>query len=101
MSLTECIDKLKSLKVLVIGDVMLDKFEYGKVERISPEAPVPIFKFDHEKQMLGGAGNVVANLVSLGCKTTFVGITGKDAEGLKIEELFKILTKIYIFLALL
>ena len=82
-----CIDHFKNTKILVIGDVMLDKFKYGKVERISPEAPVPVFKFEHEKQMLGGAGNVVANLVSLGCQTTFIGIIGKDDNGLKIREL--------------
>lgn len=71
----------------MIGDVMLDKFKYGRVERISPEAPVPVFKFDHEEQMLGGAGNVVANLVSLGCMTTFIGIIGKDTDGRKLSDL--------------
>ena len=51
---------------------------YGKVERISPEAPVPIFKLCKEKQMLGGAGNVVANMASLGCQVTFIGIVGNE-----------------------
>ena len=59
--LSSYIDNFKNVRVLVIGDIMLDRFMYGKVERISPEAPVPIFKFSHEKEMLGGAGNVVAN----------------------------------------
>lgn len=85
--LSSYINNFKKVNVLVIGDIMLDKFEYGNVERISPEAPVPIFKFDHEKQMLGGAGNVVANLVSLGCKTTFIGIIGKDIDGQKLSDL--------------
>ena len=50
--LSTYINNFKHIKALVIGDVMLDKFMYGKVERISPEAPVPIFKFSHEKEML-------------------------------------------------
>lgn len=87
--LSSYIDKFSSVRVLVIGDIMLDKFEYGKVERISPEAPVPIFKFSHEKKMLGGAGNVVANLVTLGCKTTFIGIVGKDDNGVTVANLLR------------
>ena len=63
--LTTYIEKFQDIRVLVIGDIMLDRFMYGKVERISPEATVPVFKFHHEKKMLGGAGNVAANL-SLG-----------------------------------
>ena len=74
-------------RVLVIGDLMLDQFIYGKVERISPEAPVPIFKVEREKHMLGGAGNVVANLCALGCEVSFVGIVGKDANGREIARL--------------
>lgn len=89
MLLTSEINKFSQVKALVIGDIMLDKFEYGKVERISPEAPVPVFKFSHEKKMLGGAGNVVANLVSLGCKTTFIGITGKDDNGTEVANLLR------------
>ena len=87
--LSTYINNFKHIKALVIGDVMLDKFMYGKVERISPEAPVPIFKFSHEKEMLGGAGNVVANLVALGCKTTFIGIIGDDENGAKISDLME------------
>lgn len=89
MLLTSEIDNFLQVKALVIGDIMLDKFEYGKVERISPEAPVPIFKLSHEKKMLGGAGNVVANLVSLGCKTTFIGIIGKDNNGTEVANLLR------------
>ena len=83
------INKFSQVKALVVGDIMLDKFEYGKVERISPEAPVPVFKFSHEKIMLGGAGNVVSNLISLGCKTTFLGIIGKDEGGKTISSLLE------------
>lgn len=89
MDISSCVDKFKGTKVLVIGDIMLDRFEYGKVERISPEAPVPVFKFDREKIMLGGAGNVVANLVSLGCRTTFIGIIGDDFNGEMLVSLLK------------
>ena len=83
------LEKLRKISPLVIGDIMLDRFIYGKVERISPEAPVPIFKYDHEKEMLGGAGNVVANITSLGCKCDFLGVIGNDAEGRKISSLLK------------
>lgn len=89
MDISSYVDKFKGTKVLVIGDIMLDRFEYGKVERISPEAPVPVFKFAREKVMLGGAGNVVANLVSLGCRTTFIGIIGDDFNGEMLVSLLK------------
>jgi len=85
--LSSYIDSFSNVRVLVIGDIMLDRFVYGKVERISPEAPVPVFKFNHEKEMLGGAGNVAANLVALGCKTTFLGIVGKDVYGRRLSKL--------------
>lgn len=87
MSLQTYIERFKNVKTLVIGDVMLDRFLYGSVERISPEAPVPVFKFMKEKEMLGGAGNVAANLASLGCQVTFVGMVGKDKEGEKIADI--------------
>ena len=79
--LSSYIDNFKDVKVLVIGDIMLDRYIYGNVTRISPEAPVPVFKYDHEKIMLGGAGNVVANLTALGCQTIFLGIIGNDSNG--------------------
>lgn len=81
------ISAFAGVRVLVIGDLILDQFTYGKVERISPEAPVPVFKVEDEQQMLGGAGNVVANLCALGCDVSFIGIVGKDANGKKIAHL--------------
>ena len=66
---------------------MLDRFEYGKVSRISPEAPVPIFRREREKQMLGGVGNVAANLVALGCRVTLAGAVGDDASGKEVLRL--------------
>ena len=79
------IDKFKNITILCIGDIMLDKFFYGEVERISPEAPVPIFRITKEKSMLGGTGNVIANLASLGIKTKYVGVSGDDESGILLE----------------
>lgn len=73
--------------ILCLGDLMLDRFVYGMVSRISPEAPVPILKINRDFLTLGGAGNVVRNLSALGCHTTFIGITGKDDNGQKVKEL--------------
>ena len=87
MTLLTTIQEFSKTKVLCIGDIMLDHFMYGKVSRISPEAPVPIFHFSDEKSMLGGAGNVVANLRAIGCPTTFLGVIGNDASGQKIVTL--------------
>lgn len=74
------INKFKNVRILCVGDVMLDEFVYGKVSRISPEAPVPVFNAIRKTKMLGGAGNVVANLRALNCKTSFVGVVGDDAQ---------------------
>jgi len=68
---------------------MLDKFIYGKVSRISPEAPVQILNLNDTKEMLGGCGNVIANLASLGCKANYLGIVGNDTNGQKIATLLK------------
>ena len=76
--------KNKSPKVLVIGDLMLDRYIFGETTRISPEAPVPIVKFMKEKIMLGGCGNVVRNLHNLGIQTSIISVIGKDNTGQKI-----------------
>lgn len=73
--------------VLCLGDLLLDRFVYGAVHRISPEAPVPVLKINRDFLALGGAGNVVRNLAALGCHTTFIGIIGKDDAGQKTKEL--------------
>ncbi len=67
--------------VVVVGDVMLDRYLWGDVERISPEAPVPVVRLKHETARLGGAGNVAANLAGLGVTTHLAGIIGADADG--------------------
>jgi rfaE bifunctional protein kinase chain/domain len=67
------------LRTAVIGDVMLDKYVYGTVERISPEAPVPIVNLHHTDIKAGGAANVAVNMAAWGCKTALIGLTGTDA----------------------
>jgi len=67
-------------RVLVVGDVMLDRYVYGSVSRISPEAPVPVVRVDREESRLGGAANVAKNLASLGAQAFVCGIIGHDAE---------------------
>ena len=74
-------DGLGACKVLVIGDVMLDKYYFGEVSRISPEAPVPIARVLKVKETLGGAANVVHNLALLGCQTSIIGQIGRDNHG--------------------
>ena len=79
--LLQVIRKLKTGKVLVVGDVMLDQFIYGKVERISPEAPVPVVKVDDDIFCLGGSANVAANLRALGANVQLCGVIGNDIGG--------------------
>ena len=67
--------------ILVVGDLMLDRFIFGDVNRISPEAPVPVIKFNKEVQMLGGCGNVIRNLYNLGIKTSLCSVVGQDLAG--------------------
>lgn len=69
---------LQTAKVVCVGDVMLDRFVYGDVSRVSPEAPIPVCRVTNETAMLGGAGNVVRNLVSVGAEVSFVSVTGED-----------------------
>ena len=79
--------KFPDCSILCIGDIMLDRFRYGEVTRISPEAPVPVLKITHERSMLGGVGNVAANASALGCKTKLLSVTGNDDEGCEIRGL--------------
>jgi D-beta-D-heptose 7-phosphate kinase/D-beta-D-heptose 1-phosphate adenosyltransferase len=77
----------RALSVLVIGDIMLDHFRYGSVRRISPEAPVPVVHIEDEKLMLGGAGNVAANLASLGCRCSLIAMVGNDRHAATCRQL--------------
>jgi rfaE bifunctional protein kinase chain/domain len=72
----------------VIGDVMLDTYLWGHVERISPEAPVPVVALDRREQRIGGAGNVALNLASLGARVSSFSVIGKDGDGEALELLF-------------
>ena len=81
------LEQLAGAAVLVVGDVMLDRFLYGAVERISPEGPIPILKLERELAMLGGAGNVVRNLTALGARPSFVAVVGDDQAGLEVQRL--------------
>jgi rfaE bifunctional protein kinase chain/domain len=78
-----------SLKVGVVGDVMLDTYMWGNVERISPEAPVPIVALKKNEYRIGGAGNVALNLRSLGAVPFVLSVTGDDDDATKLSELFK------------
>ena len=84
----EIIEKIKEEppKILVIGDIMLDRFIFGNVHRISPEAPVPIVQSMEEKYSLGGCGNVLRNLINLGVRASIVSFVGLDQAGKKIKE---------------
>lgn len=75
------IDKFKELRVLVIGDLMLDEYLWGKVDRISPEAPVPVVAVEKKSHTLGGAGNVINNLSAMGAKVFAVGTVGAGPAG--------------------
>src|ERR1700684_2669228 len=72
-------------RLLVVGDLMLDRFIYGTVERISPEAPVPVLKFQREVLLPGGAANVMRNMIDLGAEVELIGLTGKDEARGEIE----------------
>ena len=71
-------NNMEQSRILVVGDVMLDKYYYGDVTRISPEAPVPITHVTSTKETLGGAANVAHNLALLGCQTAIAGFVGDD-----------------------
>jgi D-beta-D-heptose 7-phosphate kinase/D-beta-D-heptose 1-phosphate adenosyltransferase len=81
------IDRLAHANVLVVGDVLLDRFIDGKVSRVSPEAPVPVLKNGSSRALLGGAGNVAANLLSYGATVTLVGAVGADAAAAEMRAL--------------
>jgi rfaE bifunctional protein kinase chain/domain len=81
MTYSKIFSRFKKKRVLVIGDLILDRYIWGKVTRISPEAPVPVVEVTREDFLLGGASNVANNIVSLGGHATIVGIAGRDRGG--------------------
>jgi D-beta-D-heptose 7-phosphate kinase/D-beta-D-heptose 1-phosphate adenosyltransferase len=77
----ELLERLRGVRVLVVGDLMLDRYVVGSVDRVSPEAPVPVVRVQSERTAVGGAGNVAANVTALGGSCAVVGCVGADAEG--------------------
>ncbi|MGA9773552.1 MAG: D-glycero-beta-D-manno-heptose-7-phosphate kinase [Blastocatellia bacterium] len=76
-------------RIVVMGDLMLDEFIWGRVRRISPEAPVPVVEVERQTLALGGAGNVASNLVALGARPTPVGVVGDDADAERMRSRFR------------
>ena len=93
MDFDQLFHRFSQLKVAVIGDLMLDTYWWGKVERISPEAPVPVVTVTKREQRIGGAGNVALNLRSLEAKVTVLSVMGKDEDG---DQLVKLLQQNHI-----
>ena len=87
--LLETLEKIPGCSILVVGDLMLDRYIWGKVDRISPEAPVPVVEVKSIEDRLGGAGNVVRNLCNLGVKVTVCGYVGDDDEGATVLKLLR------------
>ncbi len=87
-SLQAVVDRFAGRRLLVLGDLMLDHYLWGRCERISPEAPVPVVDVQKETSSLGGAGNVAANLTALGAEPVLVGLVGEDARAQQLFDAF-------------
>lgn len=85
--LKDLLSHIRKARVLVIGDIMLDRYIYGISERLSPEAPVPVVKVQEIKEMPGGAGNAAMNISALGGVPYIIGVVGDDEEGKRVKEL--------------
>src|ERR1700693_4759852 len=79
--------RLRDARVLVVGDIMLDRYWFGEVSRISPEAPVPVVKVERTEERPGGASNVARNATALGARGTLVSVIGDDEAGARLREL--------------
>ena len=88
LTLAEALTLVSAQSILCIGDLMLDDFVYGDVVRVSPEAPTPILAVKREEKVVGGAGNVARNLVSLGARCVFIGVIGDDETGGLVKSAF-------------
>ena len=87
--LEQLLNDFPNKKIVVVGDVMLDEFTWGEVNRISPEAPVPVVEVIKETQQLGGSANVVANIKALGGNPITIAVTGQDAAAERLQVLFR------------
>lgn len=85
----DILTRFRNLQVLVIGDLMIDRYITGVVSRISPEAPVPVVHFQGEENRLGGAGNVALNMMGLGAEPILCSVIGDDAEGKQLRDLLQ------------
>ena len=79
-------DRGQRKAIVVVGDIMIDRYVTGRVERISPEAPVPVLVHSHDRAMAGGAANVAVNIVALGCDVRLVGAIGSDQNGEDLKD---------------
>ena len=82
-----CLEQDCAPRILLVGDVMLDRYLWGDVERISPEAPIPVLRVGKQEHRLGGAGSVAAMVSALGAETILAAVVGDDAEGRIVREL--------------
>ena len=82
--------RIAAARVLIVGDAMLDRYWFGAVERISPEAPVPIVRVDREEERLGGAANVALNVKTLGAQATLLTVVGEDEPARKLRQMLEL-----------
>ncbi len=92
--LSNSIDRFTSCRITVVGDVIMDEFLWGRVDRISPEAPVPVVEVERQSHMLGGAGNVVNNIIALGGQALLCGVVGNDPIGKKLTRILSKLNNV-------
>ena len=83
-------ERMNDLHVVVVGDVMMDKSGWGDVERISPEAPVPVVSLHKRESRLGGAANVALNCKALGAEVTIASVIGDDSDGVMLKKLVEV-----------
>ncbi|MFM8963096.1 MAG: bifunctional heptose 7-phosphate kinase/heptose 1-phosphate adenyltransferase [Sphingomonadales bacterium] len=86
MQTSALLDAFNGKRILVVGDVMTDAYLHGKVERMSPEAPVPVVNLQTEEQRIGGAGNVALNLIALGANAILASVVGNDSAGKHLQQ---------------
>lgn len=82
-------EQLAQARVLVVGDAMLDRYWYGTVDRISPEAPVPVVRVTREEERIGAAANVAYNVATVGARASFLGVVGDDEPGQRLEDMLR------------
>ena len=87
VEITRALARIGTVHVMVVGDVMLDRFVYGDVSRVSYEAPIPVLNVARESAMPGGAGNAARNAAALGARVSLVGVVGDDAAGAELREI--------------